>query len=384
MSTQPLAELTLPEGIRSRRVNSVNGLDVHVLEAGYDSPSRPCILLLHGFPELAYSFRNIMLPLAAKGYYVVAPDQRGFGRTAGWSNSYDGDISQFGMINLVRDVVTLLGRLGRPRVDLVVGHDFGSMVAACCALFRPDIFQSLTMMSAPFPGVAKIAPAESISSAIESKIARSESADIHDELATLDPPRKHYQWYYSSRQANEDMWHCAQGMSDFLRAYFHFKSADWIQNRPEPLTGWTASELARMPRYYIMDLGQTMAETVAPEMPEQSAVNQCEWLTESELDYYSESNNPTRMNSQLWRAGRLKYRPVLLLERRTGEFINDPVISIPWQTNFAQTGAAPTWSMAPVTGSSRSRHRQSALCCSSFSQQLDQPNLFEPEPKVSA
>ena len=45
---------------------------------------RPCLLLLHGFPELAYSWRKVMLPLAAAGYHVVAPDQRGYGRTTGW------------------------------------------------------------------------------------------------------------------------------------------------------------------------------------------------------------------------------------------------------------------------------------------------------------
>lgn len=57
---------------------------MHILEAGFEDPDRPCVLLLHGFPELAYSWRKVMLPLAAAGYYVVAPDQRGYGRTTGW------------------------------------------------------------------------------------------------------------------------------------------------------------------------------------------------------------------------------------------------------------------------------------------------------------
>src|SRR5215472_13459253 len=50
-------------GIRSRSIANVNGLTVHILEAGYESPSRPAVLLLHGFPELAYSWRKVMLPL---------------------------------------------------------------------------------------------------------------------------------------------------------------------------------------------------------------------------------------------------------------------------------------------------------------------------------
>ena len=59
--------------IRSRIVNNVNGLAMHALEAGFQTKGRPCILLLHGFPELAYGWRKVMLPLAAAGYHVVAP-----------------------------------------------------------------------------------------------------------------------------------------------------------------------------------------------------------------------------------------------------------------------------------------------------------------------
>ena len=68
----------LPSGVRSRFVNGINGLRMHVLEAGYEGGSRPGILLLHGFPELAYSWRKVMLPLAKAGFHVFAPDQRGF------------------------------------------------------------------------------------------------------------------------------------------------------------------------------------------------------------------------------------------------------------------------------------------------------------------
>jgi len=79
-----LKDMELPAGIRERYVNGVNGLTVHVLEAGFETPKRPAVLLLHGFPELAYSWRKIMLPLAAAGYHVIAYDQRGYGRTTVW------------------------------------------------------------------------------------------------------------------------------------------------------------------------------------------------------------------------------------------------------------------------------------------------------------
>jgi pimeloyl-ACP methyl ester carboxylesterase len=74
--TASLPQSVLPPGIRSRFVDGINGLRMHILEAGHEANDRPLVLLLHGFPELAYSWRKVMLPLAAAGYHVVAPDQR--------------------------------------------------------------------------------------------------------------------------------------------------------------------------------------------------------------------------------------------------------------------------------------------------------------------
>ena len=98
----PLDQTALPAGIRSRFVENINGLRMHALEAGFHSHSpadrRPCVLLLHGFPELAYSWRKVMLPLAQAGFHVVAPDQRGYGRTTGWDADYDGELASFRML----------------------------------------------------------------------------------------------------------------------------------------------------------------------------------------------------------------------------------------------------------------------------------------------
>ena len=57
----------------------VNGLRMHVLEAGFEVGDRPCVLLLHGFPEFWFEWRDLIGPLAEIGYRVVAPDQRGYG-----------------------------------------------------------------------------------------------------------------------------------------------------------------------------------------------------------------------------------------------------------------------------------------------------------------
>jgi len=274
---EPLAAEHLPAGVRSRFVEGVNGLRVHLLEAGFETGGRPAVLLLHGFPELAYSWRKVMPALAADGYHVLAPDQRGYGRTTGWDRRYEGDLASFRMLNLARDAFGLLRALGVAQLAAVVGHDYGSSVAAWCALLRPDVFRSLVMMSAPFPGPPPL-PAGPPAPP---------PPDIHAALAALPRPRKHYQHYYGQREANDDMWHCPQGVHAFLRAYYHHKSADWPGNRPHPLAAWTAECLAGLPTYYVMDLGRTMAQTVADEMPSAEQVAACRWLTEAELAVYS-------------------------------------------------------------------------------------------------
>jgi len=106
-------------------------------------------------------------------------------------------------------------------------------------------------------------------------------------LAALQPPRRHYQWYYSTREANGHMQHAPQGLHAFLRAYYHHKSADWPQNRPFRLAAMSAAELARLPTYYVMRADQTMAETVAAEMPSPEAIAACRWLPDAELAVYA-------------------------------------------------------------------------------------------------
>jgi len=279
----PLGNDCLPTGVRSRFVENVNGLRMHILEAGYDARQpRPCMLLLHGFPELAYSWRKIMLPLAEAGYYVVAPDQRGYGRTLQAPIAYDDDLSPFHILNLITDIVWLIAALGRTTVSCIIGHDYGSSVAASCALARPDIFQSVVMMSTPFSP-----PFSRQAEALDSSPILSPSQEaIHRDLAQLTRPRKHYHLYYASRDANQDMTIPSQGLHAFLRAYYHHKSADWRGNNPFQLQSWTAQELSKLPTYYIMDLNQTMAETCAAEMPTAAEISSCTWLTDTDLDVY--------------------------------------------------------------------------------------------------
>ena len=278
---QPYDAKLLPPGVRSRHVNNSNGLDMHVLEAGFETPGRPPVLLLHGFPELAYSWRKVIPALADAGYYAIAPDLRGYGRTMGWGPiTYDDPLDQFRLLNTVRDAVGLVHACGLHEVAAVVGHDYGSSVAAWSALVRPDMFKTCVLMSAPFDGPPEL------------RLATGErpttiGQDINEAMAALKRPRKHYHWYYSTRSANADMTGCVEGIHAFLRAYYHHKSADWKSNRPYRLKAWRADQLALMPTYYIMDLDDTMPEAVAKEMPSVAEIGANSWLTDDELAVYA-------------------------------------------------------------------------------------------------
>jgi pimeloyl-ACP methyl ester carboxylesterase len=340
MTTSSYGEGTLPHGVRSRMIEGVNGLDVHILEAGHESPGRPLALLLHGFPDLAYGWRHLIPILAEAGYHVVAPDQRGFGRTVGWVDGYDAPLAPFSLLNMTRDALGLVSALGYRRTAMLVGHDLGSPVAAYCALARPDVFPSVVLMSAPFPGAPAFPfdTAERGASPVQPNI---ENQQLAAALAALDPPRQHYQHYLSTRQANDDMWHPPQGLHAFLRAFFHVKSADWAGNKPHPLKARTAEELAKMPTYYVMDLGRTMPQTVAPFEPSVAEVLANKWLTEQELGVYVEEYGRTGFQGGL-QAYRVLSDPGLTAELRlfSGRTIDVPSLFIGGASDWG-TYAAP-------------------------------------------
>ncbi len=310
----PLAAEVLPDGVRSRFVDNINGLRVHVLEAGFEGGRRPGLLLLHGFPELAYSWRNVMVPLAEAGYHVFAPDLRGYGRTTGWDDGYDGDLDSFRRLNVVRDALGLVSAFGHRSLP-VIGHDFGSPIAAWCAVVRPDVFTSVALMSAPFGGTASLP----FDTANNPPGPQSPGYDLTQELAGLARPRKHYQRYYTTREANENMWHPAQGLHAFIRGYYHYKSADWTDNKPFRLASRTAAEMAKMPTYYIMDLADGMAETVAKNMPDAAQIAANTWLPDNELEVYVEEYGRTGFQGGLnhYRSGGIGAQEQQLFAGRT-------------------------------------------------------------------
>ncbi|KAI1820068.1 alpha/beta-hydrolase [Xylaria intraflava] len=279
--SQGFAPMKLPAGITEDYIDCREscGLTWHVLKAG--EPGKPLVLFCHGYPELAYSWRRVLPRIADAGYYCVAMDQRGYGRTTGWSQRpfHEVELNEYVFTNLIRDLVCLVYRLGYTEVFSVIGHDFGGVTSAMAALMRPDIFKSTIQMSHPHH--ASAAP-QLGNQPVKPKV------DIQAELAKLNPPRKHYKWYNSTPEAGPEWDNPPQGLEKFLRGYFHLKSADWTKNDPRALQEWNAEAIAVMPEYYIMQKDHSMPDAVAHNMDGEDYSKTERWLSRDELQVYCE------------------------------------------------------------------------------------------------
>lgn len=135
----------------SRTINA-NGIDLFIAEQG----EGPLVILCHGWPELSYSWRHQMKPIADAGFHVVAPDMRGFGQSSAPQN-----IDAYSIMDTVGDVVALVAALGETKA-IVIGHDWGAPVAWHAAMFRPDIFTAVAGLSVPPPVRQKGPPLEKL------------------------------------------------------------------------------------------------------------------------------------------------------------------------------------------------------------------------------
>ncbi len=285
---------------------------MHALEAGYEGANRPAVLLVHGFPELAYSWRHVMLPLAKAGYHVIAPDLRGYGRSGGTDVTFDADLAPFSTLNRVRDMLALVavtrprqrGAHRRTRFRIADGRVVRARAAGRVSLAGDD--ERAIRGRARHAAHRRLHRVHKVHR-LRGCTGAQGAPSLDEELAKLPEPRKHYQTYYTTREANENMWHPPQGVHNFLRAYYHMKSADWAPNKPFPLANNSATEMAKLPRYYVMDLNKGMAESVAGEMPSAAAIAKCAWLTEDELRVYSGEYARTGFQGglQSYRVGRV-------------------------------------------------------------------------------
>jgi len=124
----------------THRTLAANGIDIHIAEHG----NGPLVLLLHGFPELWYSWRHQLPALADAGFHAVAPDIRGYGRT-----DSPLPVESYSMRNLTADAVGILDALGVESA-VVAGHDWGAPIAWHCALMYPERFSAVVALSVPY------------------------------------------------------------------------------------------------------------------------------------------------------------------------------------------------------------------------------------------
>ena len=132
------------------RMVESNGIRMRIAEEGRG----PLVVLLHGFPESWYSWRHQIPALAAAGFHVIAPDQRGYGGT-----DAPEAVGSYDIVHLTADVVGLLDALGE-ETAVVVGHDWGAPVAWHCALLHPKRFRAVAALSVPYIGRYPVKPTD--------------------------------------------------------------------------------------------------------------------------------------------------------------------------------------------------------------------------------
>ncbi len=139
--------------ISNRRIKT-NGIELNIAEQG--DPTAPLIIMCHGFPESWYSWRHQFAPLAAAGYHVVAPDMRGYG-----DSDKPSDISAYNQFQVVDDIKGLVPALGY-ETAIVLGHDWGGPTAWACALWYPEVFTAVGVLSVPFSARADAPPLDTM------------------------------------------------------------------------------------------------------------------------------------------------------------------------------------------------------------------------------
>jgi pimeloyl-ACP methyl ester carboxylesterase len=139
---------TLADTTIEHRRATVNGVSLHYVEAGPAGPRRAAspVILLHGFPEFWYAWRNQIPALARAGLRVIAPDMRGFG-----DSDKPGDVASYRIETLADDVAGLVRSIGAERAT-IVGHDWGGIVAWWFAMRHPDLLDRLSILNCPHPG----------------------------------------------------------------------------------------------------------------------------------------------------------------------------------------------------------------------------------------
>ncbi|MBV7697526.1 alpha/beta fold hydrolase [Streptomyces sp. TRM70350] len=235
-------------GLRHRTVEAPAGR-LHLVEQG----TGPLVLLVHGFPESWYSWRHQLPALAAAGYRAVALDVRGYGRSSKPAATHE-----YRMLDLVADNVALVRALGEDRA-VIIGHDWGSNIAATSALLHPDIFRAVGLLSVPYAPPGGPRP-----------------TDVFTRIGG--PEQEFYVSYFQEPgRAEAEMEPDVRG---WLAGFFAALSADTMPGQSEP-----------DPHFVNRGAGRLRDRFPSGPLPA--------WLTEDDLDVYAGEFERTGMTGAL-------------------------------------------------------------------------------------
>jgi len=215
----------------SHRTIQTNGINMHIAEAG----EGPLVLLLHGFPELWYSWRHQLPALAAAGYHAVAPDLRGYG---GSDAPYE--IEAYSMKNHVADAVGILDALGE-QTAVIAGHDWGAPMAWNSAVLHPDRFRAVAALSIPYLPRSPMPPTQMFRAMFQNNffyMLYFQEPGVAEEEFESDVPKSMLMFMYGAS---------AEGRSDpnvssaFMNKPKDAKLFDGL-SAPENLPGWLTKE----------------------------------------------------------------------------------------------------------------------------------------------
>ncbi len=216
------------------RFLDAHGTRLHVAEQG----EGPLVVLCHGFPESWYSWRHQLDALATAGFHAVAPDMRGYGRSA-----RPHEVDAYGQLELVGDMVGLVAALGEEQA-VIIGHDWGAPVAWNAALLRPDLFRAVGALSVPLTPTPPLPPTQL--------------------LEALAGDRFHYILYFQEPgKAERELESDVRG---WLEMFFYTASGD---------VRLEATRLAQLPKTAKFSDGFVEPEKLPA------------WLSEEDLDYYA-------------------------------------------------------------------------------------------------
>lgn len=245
----------------------VDGVRLHFIDEG----NGPVVMLIHGFPESWYSWKNQITPLAEAGYRVIVPDMRGYGQS-----SKPIEIAEYRITELVQDCIRILDSIGA-KTAAIVGHDWGAPIAWTAAWTRPDRFTSVVGLSVPFGGRSMVPVAGAGSFGAE------KPTTVHKNIVG-DSGKRFYQEYYSLPDAIESEFEPDPRRWLASMAYTFsaaFPPADYV---PLDVLTATSAEILELTRASeaCIPVGARMSDAfVLPDvLPE--------WL-EDGIDYYAET-----------------------------------------------------------------------------------------------